>query len=138
MENCCLFFFYFWHYNYRHLRTKQIVAVNCTNWHVENISWRHWYTLEKSFIKFNDFLNSLFYQLSHEDWSTSPTALMMLLLRITFWKINSFQPSVAFHLETIHLFCWVKQMTGFYMKCNIVLKSSNFLKLFKKRFMNFS
>ena len=32
--------------------------------------------------------------------------------------INLFQPSIAFHTETSYLFCWAKQMTGFYMKCN--------------------
>ena len=31
---------------------------------------------------------------------------------------NPFQPSVAFHTETLHLTCKAKQMTGFYMKCN--------------------
>ena len=29
-----------------------------------------------------------------------------------------FQPSVAFHIETSHLFSSAKQMTGFYMKRN--------------------
>ena len=31
-------------------------------------------------------------------------------------KWNPFQPSVEFHIETSHLFCRAKQMTGFYMK----------------------
>ena len=35
---------------------------------------------------------------------------------------NPFQPSVGFHIETSPLFCSAKQMTGFYMKCNIGLK----------------
>ena len=30
-------------------------------------------------------------------------------------RVNSFQPSVAFHIETSHLFCRAKQVTGFYM-----------------------
>ena len=30
--------------------------------------------------------------------------------------LKAFQPSVAFHIETSHLFCKAKQMTGFYMK----------------------
>ena len=34
--------------------------------------------------------------------------------------INPFQPSVAFDIETSHLFGSTKQMTGFYMKSNIV------------------
>ena len=35
---------------------------------------------------------------------------------------NQFQPTVAFLIETSHLFCPVKQMTGFYMKRNSCLK----------------
>ena len=35
---------------------------------------------------------------------------------------NLFQPSVAFHIETSHLFSRAKQMTGFYMKFNNALK----------------
>ena len=31
---------------------------------------------------------------------------------------NSFQPGVAFHIETSHFFCRIKQMTGFYVECN--------------------
>ena len=39
-------------------------------------------------------------------------------------KINTnlFQPSVAFYIETSHLFCKAKQMTGFYMKRNTGMK----------------
>ena len=37
-------------------------------------------------------------------------------------RIKLFQPSAAFHIETTHLFCCAKQMTGFYMKCNTGLK----------------
>ena len=33
-------------------------------------------------------------------------------------RINPFQPSATFHIETSHLFFSPKQMTGFYMKCN--------------------
>ena len=41
---------------------------------------------------------------------------------VTGSKLTLFiQPSVAFHIETSHLFCSAKQKTGFYMKCNIVL-----------------
>ena len=36
--------------------------------------------------------------------------------------INLFQPKVAFHIETNHLFFRIKQMTGFYMKDNAGLK----------------
>ena len=34
----------------------------------------------------------------------------------------SFQPSVAFHIETSHLICFGNQAAGFYMKCNNGLK----------------
>ena len=39
-------------------------------------------------------------------------------------NINPFQPSVAFHIETSHLFCKTnaKQMSGFYVKRNTGLK----------------
>ena len=33
-------------------------------------------------------------------------------------QVNPFHSSVPFHIETSHLFCRSKQMTGFYMKCN--------------------
>ena len=33
-------------------------------------------------------------------------------------SFNPFQPFVAFHIETSHLVCSVKQMTGFYMERN--------------------
>ena len=34
------------------------------------------------------------------------------------YLINLFQPSVAFHIETSHLFCFAKHITGFYMERN--------------------
>ena len=37
-------------------------------------------------------------------------------------NINPFQPNVVFLIETNHLFCSAKQMTGFYKKCNTGLK----------------
>ena len=37
-------------------------------------------------------------------------------------NINPFQSSVVFHVETSHLFCRAKQMTGFYMKRNTGLE----------------
>ena len=37
-------------------------------------------------------------------------------------RVNSFQPSNAFHIEISHLICHANQMTGFYMKCNTCLK----------------
>ena len=42
----------------------------------------------------------------------------MTLLTSTFLSINPFQPCVAFHIETSHLFYRANQMTGFYMKRN--------------------
>ena len=39
--------------------------------------------------------------------------------------INPFHPNVAFHVETSHLFCSAKQMTGFYMERNTGLKWVN-------------
>ena len=35
---------------------------------------------------------------------------------------KSFQTSIAFHIETIHLFFGAKKMTDFYIKCNTGLK----------------
>ena len=48
--------------------------------------------------------------------------------------VNPFQPSVAFHIETSHLICKAKQMTGFYMKCNTGLKWVKGLKLSREKF----
>ena len=51
---------------------------------------------------------------------------LMNLQRVSNQKVklpfDSFQPSVVFHIETSHLFCSAKQMTGFYMKHNTWLK----------------
>ena len=44
--------------------------------------------------------------------------------------INPFQSSVAFHIKTSNLFCFGKQMTGFYMKRNTGLKWVKSLKIF--------
>ena len=40
-------------------------------------------------------------------------------------EINLFQPSVAFHIETRHLFCSAKEMTSFYMKRDTGLNFTN-------------
>ena len=37
-------------------------------------------------------------------------------------RLDPFQSSVAFHIDTSHLFCSAKQMTGFCMKHNPGLK----------------
>ena len=42
-----------------------------------------------------------------------------------FSPFNPFQPSVAFHIETSHLFCRAKEMTGYYIKRNTGLKWVN-------------
>ena len=61
--------------------------------------------------------------------------------------INRFSLSAAFNIETSHLFCWAKQMTGSYMKCYTGLKWVNLIFLFilwtihnclSKTAMNFS
>ena len=39
-----------------------------------------------------------------------------------FLGINPFKPSVTFLIETSHLFCSAKQMTGFFVKRNTGLK----------------
>ena len=39
-----------------------------------------------------------------------------------FQQVNPFQPGVAFYIETSHIFCCAKQMTGFYMKRDTGLK----------------
>ena len=44
-------------------------------------------------------------------------------------SINPFQPNVTFHIETIHLFCRAKKMTGFNMKHNTGLKWINYVTL---------
>ena len=40
-----------------------------------------------------------------------------------------FKPSVAFQIETSHLFCSVKETTGFYMKRSPELKWFNLLQI---------
>ena len=40
-------------------------------------------------------------------------------------SVNSFQPTVAFHIACYHLFWSVKQATGFYMKRSTGLKWVN-------------
>ena len=42
-------------------------------------------------------------------------------------QFNPIQPSVVFHIETNHLICTANDISGFYMKCNIGLKSVNLL-----------
>ena len=41
--------------------------------------------------------------------------------------INTFQSSVAFHIESSHLFYKAKQITGFYMERNTRLKRLNII-----------
>ena len=46
----------------------------------------------------------------------------------TILAVNPFQPCVVFHIETSHLFCSVKQMAGFFIKCNTGLKLVKFIR----------
>ena len=46
-------------------------------------------------------------------------------LLLKWLRFHLFQPSVAFHIETIHLICSGNQISGFYMKCNTGLKWIN-------------
>ena len=52
-------------------------------------------------------------------WANSETGFFMIFG--TKW-VNPIQPSVAFHIETGHLFCSAKHMVGFYVKCSTGLK----------------
>ena len=82
----------------------------------------------------NDFSGKLFQE--HMDIVSlmiafCPINLVKLLIsqanedRIVHFIYNPFQPSVAFHIGTSHLFCSARQMTGFYMKRNTRLKWVN-------------
>ena len=42
----------------------------------------------------------------------------MVKFELTECCLNPFQPSVAFDIETSHLFCRAEQMTSFYMRHN--------------------
>ena len=44
------------------------------------------------------------------------------ILQQLHFALNPFQPIAVCHIETIHLLCSEKQMTGFYMKRNTELK----------------
>ena len=68
----------------------------------------------------SSFLYSLFCTIF---WSITTNAGLCFGLKIKIF--NSFQPSAAFYVETWDLICNVKQMTGFYMKCNTALKWVN-------------
>ena len=48
-------------------------------------------------------------------------------------QFNPFQPSIAFHIETSHLFCRANQVTGFYIKHNTGLK---WVKMYHTKFEN--
>ena len=57
-------------------------------------------------------------------------------------RINPFQPTVSFHIETSHLICSVNQVTCFNMKCNTWLRWVKifswimFRRLYQKRCWN--
>ena len=46
----------------------------------------------------------------------------VIVMFIYLLTVIPFQPSVLFHIETSHLFCSAKQITGVCMKRNIELK----------------
>ena len=67
-----------------------------------------------------------------------------------FWQLaiclvflSPFHPSITFHIETSHLFCRGKQITGFYMECNTGLKCVKPLvriissKIFNRRYIGY-
>ena len=63
-------------------------------------------------------------------WQTAAWTVWVCLTILWGWRlkvdhINLFQPSVAFYIETSHLFFFVKQITGFYIECNTGLKCVN-------------
>ena len=51
--------------------------------------------------------------------------------------LTYFKPSVAFHIETSHLFCKAKQMAGFYMKRNAGLKLVKYVEKGINSFIHF-
>ena len=55
-------------------------------------------------------------------YSAVITAGYCKVLQLIGYQLNQFQPSFAFHIETSHLFCSAKQLTGFYMKRNTELE----------------
>ena len=72
------------------------------------------------------------YEFYHEKGKCSFKYLVLSLLFVPLvysltsflinYNLNIFQPSVAFHIETSHLFCSANQKTDFYMKLNTGLK----------------
>ena len=67
--------------------------------------------------------NSCYWKPLHRKPYITKELLIRLLWEIRrFFPTSIFRPSVVFHIETSHLFCSAKQMTGFYMKRNTGLK----------------
>ena len=56
------------------------------------------------------------------EWFFCKSCLHMDRMKRKKEHFDLFQPSAAFHIETSHLFCSVKQMTGFFIKSNTGLK----------------
>ena len=81
-----------------------------------------WFLCDESiylkWIKVSNKENTLIY----ETCSVNTTDAKIILL---FWYINPFLPSVALPIETNHLFCRAKQMPGFHMEQNNLLKWVN-------------
>ena len=73
-----------------------------------------------------DFIECLEVQLSGTENNCKILKINFVLnpfkLKWYLYFINPFSPSVTFHIETRHLICSVKQMTGFYIKHNFGMK----------------
>ena len=78
------------------------------------------------YISMHFFQNILYHSYSNLGFrkQLNPKKLFTKLVKSPFGKsvLNPFQHSVAFHIETSHLFCTTNQMNSFYMICNSGLK----------------
>ena len=75
-----------------------------------------------------------FRQIFHQNLSFLKDTYFQKKVLFTIEFINPFQPSVVFHIEASHLHCRAKQMTGFYMRCNIRLKWVQDFRTWNKNF----
>ena len=70
-----------------------------------------------SYQKFPGHIKSIYNSVRRQNY-TNQQEVSSCLKNINYKITYPFQPSVAFHIETGHLFCRSNQMTGFHMKCN--------------------
>ena len=75
--------------------------------HLKLSSWKSWTTLRLSWKK---------------ALLIKKRVSLNLNMIIIYKYVNPYRPSVVFHIETSHLFCRAKEMTGFYIKHNTGLK----------------